>query len=107
MRKREQGRIAAGEYRDRRANQPSGTFVGLFEKQEGRCASCNIRLNNDKNAHLDHCHKTGAVRGILCHGCNVALGFVDHSIERLESLISYLESNESTITPSKLTETIR
>lgn len=40
--------------------------------------------------HIDHCHKTGKVRGRLCAPCNRALGHVKDSPERLEALAKYL-----------------
>lgn len=39
---------------------------------------------------LDHCHKTGKVRGVLCRACNLALGYVDDDPARLRALIDYL-----------------
>ena len=42
---------------------------------------------------VDHDHRTGAVRSLLCTQCNVALGQVDDSIERLNGLIQYLEKH--------------
>lgn len=41
--------------------------------------------------HVDHCHVTGKVRGLLCHKCNVALGMVQDRVSHLQALISYLE----------------
>lgn len=40
---------------------------------------------------LDHDHKTGAVRGLLCHNCNRALGLFQDSISNLENAIDYLK----------------
>lgn len=61
----------------------------LFGKQNGKCAICNseskIRLS------VDHNHTTGKVRGLLCSHCNLALGYLKDSIDRLKSAISYLE----------------
>jgi len=39
----------------------------------------------------DHDHKTGEFRGRLCHDCNLVLGHVEDSTERLKALIVYLE----------------
>ena len=40
---------------------------------------------------VDHDHKTGKVRGLLCHNCNRALGLLKDSTEYLENCISYLK----------------
>lgn len=42
---------------------------------------------------VDHCHKTGKIRGWLCDDCNVALGRVDDRIDILKNLIKYLTKN--------------
>ena len=42
---------------------------------------------------IDHCHKTGKIRGWLCDDCNVALGRVDDRIDILKNLIKYLRKN--------------
>lgn len=47
------------------------TFQQLLEAQGGRCAICTEALNPP---YVDHDHKTGIVRGLLCFGCNTALG---------------------------------
>jgi hypothetical protein len=61
-------------------------------KAQGGCASCGATEPGGKNGwHVDHCHITGIVRGILCHQCNVALGQVNDSLEHLHKLIAYLE----------------
>lgn len=41
-------------------------------KQGGKCALCNGRPSK-----LDHCHKTGRVRGVICDKCNVWLAPLD------------------------------
>lgn len=63
----------------------------ILATQGGCCASCGVTLLNE--GHLDHDHETGAIRGVLCQGCNQALGQVGDSIERLESLIDYLRAD--------------
>ena len=52
------------------------------------CAIC----GSPERLVVDHNHTTGAVRGVLCSDCNVALGLFSDSVERLESAIVYLRS---------------
>lgn len=63
------------------------------EEQGGRCAICNARFEVGKKAsfHIDHDHKTGAVRGLLCATCNLALGMLGDDVERVELAIAYLQ----------------
>jgi hypothetical protein len=42
---------------------------------------------------LDHCHLTDKVRGLLCHKCNIILGYAEDDINILHSAIIYLEEN--------------
>lgn len=58
----------------------------LLAKQGGRCAICNAR----KGLCVDHCHETGAVRGILCRMCNISLGRFGDSVAGIERLMKYL-----------------
>jgi len=45
------------------------------------------------NRNIDHCHETGKIRGVLCNGCNVALGNLGDTVEGLEKAITYLKNN--------------
>ena len=66
----------------------------LLRQQGSKCAGCNSRKPNWKGDwHVDHCHITKKIRGILCHNCNTALGRVKDSPEVLRNLVRYLESN--------------
>jgi hypothetical protein len=51
-------------------------FTAMLDRQDSRCAICRDPLDLGKNTHVDHCHDTGAVRGILCNRCNVAIGLL-------------------------------
>lgn len=46
-----------------------------IEAQGFKCAVCDCDLKNDQH-NLDHCHKTGKIRGVLCRRCNAAEGMV-------------------------------
>lgn len=51
-------------------------YAAQLEKQGGGCAICNRRGADRRlhRLHIDHCHQTGAVRGLLCSGCNIGIG---------------------------------
>lgn len=54
------------------------------------CNACGAVVTG-RTAHIDHCHKFGHVRGLLCMNCNTALGAVNDDIARLKALIAYLQ----------------
>ena len=60
------------------------------------CEICNTKLeiaSQSKNGKcVDHCHETGAFRGILCNHCNRALGLFVDNVSTLNNAISYLEN---------------
>jgi predicted transcriptional regulator YheO len=49
-----------------------------------------------KSLHIDHCHTSGKVRGMLCHSCNVSLGKLKESVLTLQNLIKYIEKHGQT-----------
>ena len=68
----------------------------LFKKQDSCCAICSRKESNGSGLfHVDHDHKTGKVRGILCQPCNTTLGKVQEKEEILFGLIQYLRSHAS------------
>ena len=60
----------------------------LVREQRGRCAICGLA---PKKLFIDHCHKTGDVRGLLCAGCNSYLGRIKDSPRTLLKAIKYLQ----------------
>jgi len=68
-------------------------YFNLIESQNNRCKICNNILEG-RDTHVDHCHTTGRVRGILCFNCNVGLGNFKDSIQFLYNAIHYLEQNK-------------
>jgi transcription elongation factor Elf1 len=65
-------------------------YRAMHERQNGKCAICNREPTTKRLLHVDHCHKTNVVRGLLCHGCNTAIGAMKENIETLRSAIAYL-----------------
>lgn len=68
-------------------------YDAMLAKQGGNCAICNApEVDQFKGVfHVDHCHSTGAVRGLLCRGCNHMLGVVGDDPLKLLRAITYLK----------------
>ena len=70
----------------------------LMVKQGGKCAICGTdeggtRLGEVKALAVDHDHKTGRVRGLLCESCNQGIGKLKDDVEILQKAIDYLKAN--------------
>jgi len=70
------------------------------KKQNDLCAICKSpegywKANGSKLV-VDHCHKTGKVRGLLCPSCNRGLGQFEDNAERLNSAMIYIKNSTST-----------
>lgn len=80
----------SGSTRDRRLRARFGIteaqLAELIKAQQGVCALCRTA----PATHLDHCHQSGAVRGVLCPGCNGALGSFGDTITAVEQALAYL-----------------
>ncbi len=65
----------------------------LIVAQDACCAACGRRFGEGlvDGPHVDHCHVTGRVRGILCSNCNKALGLARDNPDVLRALADYLE----------------
>jgi hypothetical protein len=70
-------------------------FELLLQQQGGGCAICGGKetYGNKKNLNIDHCHKTGRVRGILCSKCNKAIGLLMDDPMLLQLAIAYLQKH--------------
>jgi hypothetical protein len=60
----------------------------MYAEQDGKCALCTIELHlpyrysaDAQGARVDHDHKTGKVRGLLCHRCNSMIGMFEATLE--------------------------
>lgn len=75
-------------------------YERMLSEQDGACKICRkieTRMNNKKNTiatlAVDHCHKTGAIRGLLCFKCNAAIGMLSDCVKTLQAAIDYLNVN--------------
>ena len=91
-RRRLEGRVSPEMRRAQNLKSRYGISAGDFERMKSGqgdvCAIC--REPFSRQPHVDHDHSTGAVRGILCHRCNVRLPFVEDAAFRAAAL-AYLE----------------
>lgn len=78
-------------------------FERMVFEQGGSCAICGnvpsigMSKNGARAKHsrlcVDHDHATGKVRGLLCHGCNVGIGWFGDRVSALRSAADYLTRN--------------
>jgi len=67
----------------------------MFDDQEGKCFICKTHQSNlKKKLAVDHDHKTGKIRKLLCCKCNRTLGYLYEDIDTLKNMIKYLEIHE-------------
>lgn len=66
----------------------------MLKEQNHKCCICGLdEVDNKVKLAVDHCHKTGKVRGLLCKFCNVGLGNFKDNINSLSKAISYLSKD--------------
>ncbi len=72
----------------------SAEYQSLLAQQGGRCAICKTETPGGKTTrfHVDHSHKTGQVRGLLCSACNRMLGYAGDRADVLAAAAKYLEA---------------
>lgn len=79
-------------------------FNKTLEEQNGLCLGCYKHQTQLKKVlRIDHSHKTGKFRGLLCNSCNMAIGMLNDDPEILERLAKYLrkhtDTNSTSLTP--------
>lgn len=73
----------------------------ILAAQGGKCGCCGTDQPGNANGWaVDHDHATGAVRAIVCHGCNVGLGGFRDSPGRLRAALAYLKRHAAHRAPS-------
>ncbi len=62
----------------------------MYTAQNGKC----LFGHETTRLHVDHCHETGKVRGLLCYNCNNGIGRFKENIDVLKQVVIYLEKNK-------------
>lgn len=69
----------------------------MLKAQDGKCAICGEKNSGNRiNLYVDHDHKTGKVRGLLCHHCNTGIGQLGDDIRLVQAAVEYLKREAST-----------
>ena len=75
-------------------------YTSMWNTQNGKCAICGnpetAKHNTTKKIQLlavDHCHKTGKVRELLCQDCNRGIAKFHEDPKRLQAAIKYLDKH--------------
>lgn len=65
----------------------------MLREQGGVCGICGIELTFSPKATacVDHCHSTGAIRGILCRKCNAGIGALGDTASSVAKAVVYLQ----------------
>ena len=83
-------------------------YETLYQKQKGCCGICGCPAEEDRRplkqgqTHglcVDHNHKTGVIRGLLCDVCNRGLGFFKEDTKLLEKAVLYLSTEGAKLYP--------
>jgi len=66
-------------------------WLKMWEDQNGRCKICGENFTKPGDANVDHNHKTGKIRGLICRKCNLGLGNFNDDPELLIKASKYLK----------------
>jgi hypothetical protein len=67
----------------------SAEYDALVQRQGGRCLMC---AETPPKLVIDHCHRGGHVRGLLCDRCNRLLGVADDDIDLMHKAVAFLKA---------------
>lgn len=66
-----------------------------LQKQNGVCACCKQKCKSGRRLAIDHDHKTGRLRGLLCSSCNLGIGNLGDTIEGVQMALDYLKKEDT------------
>lgn len=78
-------------YRLRKYGLTQNDWLALYNAQGGRCPLCKKPFTRRRPSAVDHEHRTGEVRGLLCLPCNHALGFLHEDKNWFGAAAAYLD----------------
>ena len=78
-------------------------YNNILNNQNGKCATCGTTKPGGRKSgrggkievfFVDHNHKTGEVRGLLCNICNRTIGYVNEDVELIQNMIKYVKKHQ-------------
>lgn len=82
-------------FRDQRYGLEPGEYERRMKEQQGVCAVCHKNCSRKTELAVDHDHKTGQVRGLLCQNCNAGLGMFFDDPRIIARAIKYIVDGDS------------
>jgi len=83
-------RDRAWEHLKERYGVDKNAYYRILDSQNGCCGICGEEAGDSK-LHVDHCHATGVVRGLLCQKCNTGIGLLGDNLESVLKAVNYLK----------------
>jgi hypothetical protein len=71
-----------------------GEYDQMLAEQDGGCAICGREPRPGASLHVDHDHRSGRIRKLLCFSCNAAIGHLRDDRDRLQRVIAYLDEHD-------------
>lgn len=71
-------------------HEAQGYVCAICEKPETRLGSLSGEV---QRLSIDHCHRTGRIRGLLCAKCNLGIGHFEDDVPRLKRIVEYLDES--------------
>lgn len=82
-------------------------YESILTIQSGVCAICLHECKVRTRLAIDHSHTTGKVRGLLCNGCNVAIGHLKEDPEIFDRALKYLAKHLEVANDSNFGSSVR
>ena len=70
-------------------------FNNMVIGQSGLCAICQKTMKPGLGTNVDHCHRTGKVRALLCTSCNAGIGYLKDDPAIVAAALAYLEAHNA------------
>jgi hypothetical protein len=88
----DKAKVSSMRYRLKKLGLVLEDYQTMLEKCQNKCEICGNEFK-EREPQVDHDHKTGNVRGLLCNNCNSLLGFLENNNAPIEKFVQYLNND--------------